>query len=92
MIEHRLGRTLRVFLVVFAAAGFYRLTVVPLVEPTVRDVEASLQLSPEEAAAIRARADKRLAALGDIFPAGAWERADPIMLESRQMQIGRAHV
>ena len=87
MIEHRLGRTLRVFLVVFAAAGFYRLTVVPLVEPTVRDVEASLQLSPEEAAAIRARADKRLAALGDIFPAGAWERADPIMLESRQMRL-----
>jgi len=87
MIEHRLGRTLRVFLVVFAAAGFYRLTVVPLVEPTVRDAEASLELSPEEAAAIRARADKRLAALGDIFPAGAWERADPIMLESRQMRL-----
>ena len=38
-------------------------------------------------AAIRARADKRLAALGDIFPEGSWERDDPIMLESRQMRL-----
>ena len=86
-MEHRLGRTLRVFLVVLAAAGFHRLAVVPLVEPRLQDPGGSLEVSPEEAAAIRARADRRLAALGDIFPAGSWEREDPIMLESRQMRL-----
>jgi hypothetical protein len=86
-MEHRLGRTLRVFLGVLAAAGFYRLAVVPWVEPRSRDVAAGLDLSPEQAAAIRARADRRLAALGDVFPPGCWERDDPIMLESRQMRL-----
>jgi hypothetical protein len=86
-MEHRLGRTLRVFLIVLAAAGFHRLTVVPLVEPRVHDATELVEMSPEEAAAIRARADRRLAALGDIFPAGSWEREDPIMLESRQMRL-----
>ena len=85
-MDHRLGRTVRVFLVVMAAAGFYRLAVVPWVEPRIRDAEADLALSPEQAAAIRARADRRLAALGDVFPPGSWEREDPIMLESRQMR------
>ena len=86
-MEHRLGRTVRIFLLVLAAAGFHRLTVVPLVEPRVRDAQESLELSPEQAAAIRARADRRLAALGDLFPPGSWEREDPIMLESRQMRL-----
>jgi hypothetical protein len=78
---------MRVFLIVLAAAGFHRLTVVPLVEPRVHDEQQALELSPEQAAAIRARADRRLAALGDIFPVGSWEREDPIMLESRQMRL-----
>jgi hypothetical protein len=86
-MEHRLGRTLRVFLIVLAAAGFHRLTVVPLVEPRVHDEQQALELSPEQAAALRARADRRLASLGDIFPPGSWEREDPIMLESRQMRL-----
>ena len=86
-MDHRLGRTLRVFLVVLAAAGFYRLAVVPIVEPRVRDTATIHEMSPEEAAAIRARADQRMAALGDIFPAGSWERDNPIMLESRQMRL-----
>ena len=86
-MEHRLGRTLRVFLAVLAAAGFHRLVVVPWVEPRVHDASATLEPTPEEAAAIRARADRRLAALGDVFPAGSWERDDPIMLESRQMRL-----
>ena len=86
-MEHRLGRTLRVFLVALAAAGFYRLAVVPVVEPRVRDTATALEMTPEEAAAIRARADQRLAALGDVFPPGSWERENPIMLESRQMRL-----
>ncbi len=86
-MEHRFGRTLRVFLVVLAAAGFYRLAVVPLVEPRIRDTAAALEMTPEEAAAIRARADQRLATLGDVFPPGSWERDNPIMLESRQMRL-----
>lgn len=86
-MEHRLGRTLRVFLVVLAAAGFYRLAVVPWVEPRVHDSLPSLEPTPAEAAAIRSRADHRLAALGDVFPAGSWEREDPIVLESRQMRL-----
>jgi hypothetical protein len=86
-MEHRLGRTLRVFFVVLATAGFYRLTVVPLIEPRIRDTTAGVQMSPEEAAAIRARADQRLAALAEVFPPGSWERDNPIMLESRQMRL-----
>ena len=86
-MEHRLGRTLRVFLVILAAAGFYRLTVVPLVEPRFDEASTVLEMTAEEAAAIRARADQRLAALGDIFPPGAWEREEPIVLESRQMRL-----
>ena len=86
-MEHRFGRTLRVFLVALAAAGFYRLAVVPIVEPRVRDPATDHEMTPEEAAAIRARADQRLAALGDIFPPGSWERENPIMLESRQMRL-----
>lgn len=86
-MEHRLGRTLRVFLVVLAVGGFYRLTVVPWVEPRVPDPQADLQLTPEEAAAIRARADRRLAAIAEVFPPGSWEREEPIMLESRQMRL-----
>ena len=60
-MEHRLGRTLRVFLVVLSAAGFYRLAVVPWVEPRIHDVGASLEPTPEEAALIRSRADLVLA-------------------------------
>jgi hypothetical protein len=86
-MEHRLGRTLRVFLVALAAAGFYRLAVVPWVEPRLTDTTTALELSPEQAAAIRARADQRLAALGDVFPEGSWERDEPIVLESRQMRL-----
>ena len=86
-MEHRLGRTLRVFLIALSAAGFYRLAIVPWVEPKIVDTATSLELSPEQAAAIRARADKRLAALGDVFPDGSWERDDPIVLESRQMRL-----
>jgi lipopolysaccharide export system protein LptA len=86
-MEHRLGRTLRVFLIALSMAGFYRLAIVPWVEPRISDTATALELSPEQAAAIRARADKRLAALGDIFPDGSWERDDPIVLESRQMRL-----
>jgi hypothetical protein len=86
-MDHRLGRTLRVFLIVLAAAGFYRLALVPLVEPRVRDTATGVEMTPEEAAAIRARADQRLAALGEVFPPGSWERDNPIMLESRQMRL-----
>jgi len=86
-MEHRLGRTLRVFLVVLATAGFYRLSVVPWVEPNVANVSVGLELSPEQAAALRARADRRLAAVGELFPSGSWEREEPIMLESRQMRL-----
>ena len=86
-MEHRLGRTLRVFLIALAAAGFYRLAVVPWVEPRLEDDASTLELSPEQAAAIRARADQRLAALGDVFPEGSWERDEPIVLESRQMRL-----
>jgi len=86
-MQHRLGRTLRVFLVALCAAGFYRLAVVPWVEPRLKDSATALELSPEQAAAIRARADQRLAALGEMFPEGSWERDEPIVLESRQMRL-----
>jgi hypothetical protein len=86
-MEHRLGRTVRVFLVALAAMGLYRLAVVPWVEPRLGMAGSPLEMTAAEAAAIRARAEQRLAVLGDVFPPGAWERDDPIVLESRQMRL-----
>ena len=86
-MENRLGRTARVFLVVLALAGLYRLAVVPWIEPKLAAAANVIELTPEQAAEIRARADQRLAALGDILPVGSWERNDPIMLESRQLRL-----
>ena len=86
-MEHRLGRTVRVFLVVLATAGLYRLAVVPWVEPRYRETVGVEELTPEQAAAIRARADRRLDAVRDLFPPDAWEHADPIVMESRGMRL-----
>lgn len=85
-MEHRLGRTLRVFLVALAATGLYRLTMVPLIEYSAA-AHVALEPTPEEAAAIRARAAGRLVGLGEIFPEGAWERDEPIVLESSRMRL-----
>ncbi|MFM7519125.1 MAG: hypothetical protein ACKO9B_01500 [Planctomycetota bacterium] len=86
-MDNQLGRTVRVFLLVLGIAGLHRLVVVPLVEPTVVAADPSLEMTAEEVAAVRARADRRMAALEGIFPADAWERKDPIVLESRQMRL-----
>jgi hypothetical protein len=86
-MEHRLGRTLRVFLIVLATAGLYRLVVVPLVEPRVRAAVASQELSPAAVAAAKARADGRLAQVSTLFAPGSWELDGPNMLESRQMRL-----
>ncbi len=86
-IEHPLGRTLRVFFVLMAAAGFYRLTVVPLVEPRNHAVSVALEPTAEEAAAIRDRNRGAMESIGEIFPAGSWEREEPIVLENRRMRL-----
>ncbi|MFM8282622.1 MAG: hypothetical protein ACKOCW_03605 [Planctomycetaceae bacterium] len=86
-MDQRLGRTVRAFLLVLATAGVHRLVVVPLVEPSVRAGDGGLEMSVDDAAALKARADRRLAALEGVFPADAWERKDPIILESRQMRL-----
>ncbi|NBP80268.1 hypothetical protein EBU58_06030, partial [bacterium] len=74
------------FLIALAATGFYRLTIVPLVEHSTA-TEVALEPTAEEAAAIRARAMSRLASLGNIFPEGSWERDEPIVLESSRMRL-----
>lgn len=81
-MEQRFGRTVRVFLVVLAAAGLYRLAIVPWVEPRYRESGGTAELTPEQVAAIRARADRRLDRIRQLFPPGAWEHDE----------IGRAHV
>ena len=86
-MENRLGRTVRVFLVVLATAGLYRLAVVPWVEPRDRETVGVAELTPEQAAAIRARADRRLEAVRELFPPGAWEHEEPIVMESRGMRL-----
>ena len=86
-MEHRLGRTVRVFLVVLAAAGLYRLAIVPWVEPRYRESSGTTELTPEQAAAIRARADRRLDCIRQLFPPGSWENDEPIVLESRGMRL-----
>ena len=87
-MEHRLGRTVRVFLAILAAAGLYRLTVVPLVEPRSRAVGAGVEMSAEQERAIRAADTARFAAFSDLFPPGAWELSAPLVFEmGRQMQL-----
>lgn len=86
-MDHRLGRTVRVFLVVLAAAGLYRLAIVPWVEPRYRESTGTAELTPEQAAAIRARADRRLDSIRQLFPPGSWENDEPIVLESRGMRL-----
>ncbi len=86
-MEHPFGRTLRVFFVLMAAAGFYRLTVVPLVEPRNHAVSVALEPTAEEAAAIRDRNRGAMESIGEIFPAGSWEREEPIVLENRRMRL-----
>jgi hypothetical protein len=69
-MEHRVGRTLRVFLLVLAAAGFHRLTVVPLVEPRVRD-QLSVGLRSFDEADVDLEGDHRrdhLAGVADHQP------------------------
>jgi len=86
-MENQLGRTVRVFLVVLATAGLYRLAVVPWVEPRYHETVGVAELTPEQAAAIRARADRRLEAVRELFPPGAWEHEEPIVMESRGMRL-----
>ena len=86
-MDQRLGRTVRVFLVVLAMAGLYRLAIVPWVEPRYREPAGVAELTPEQAAAIRARADRRLDAVRELFPPGSWELDQPIILESRGMRL-----
>jgi len=86
-MDQRIGRTVRVFLVVLATAGLYRLAVVPWVEPRYRESVGVAELTPEQAAAIRARADRRLDAVRELFPPGSWELDQPIILESRGMRL-----
>ncbi len=86
-MENRLGRTLRVFLVVLAAAGLYRLVAVPLVERHPRDSAVGQELSASSVAAVKARAARRNAQLVGVFPPDAWELKEPNTLESRQMRL-----
>lgn len=87
-MEHQLGRTVRVFLAILAAAGLYRLTVVPLVEPRSRAVGAGVEMSAEQEQAIRAADAARFAAFSDLFPSGAWELSAPLVFEmGKQMQL-----
>jgi hypothetical protein len=87
-MEHRLGRTLRVFLAILAAAGLYRLTVVPLVEPRSRTGGTGAEMSAEQEQAIRTAAAARFAAVSDLFPSGSWELSAPLVFEmGRQMRL-----
>ncbi|MFM8578056.1 MAG: hypothetical protein ACKOCN_04545, partial [Planctomycetaceae bacterium] len=85
--EHRLGRTLRVFLLLLAGSGIHRLAIVPLVEPRLAGDVGALEPTAEESAAIRVRAESRMAAIGSMFPAGSWERDSPIVLESHDVRL-----
>ena len=86
-MENRLGRTVRVFLVVVAAAGLYRLVAVPLVERRPRDAAVGQELSPAAAMAVKARAARRNAQLSGLFPEDSWELQEPNTLESRQVRL-----
>ncbi|MFN9368307.1 MAG: hypothetical protein ACK6CT_06005 [Planctomycetia bacterium] len=87
-MDDRLGRTVRVFLAILAVAGFYRLTVVPWVEPRSRATAPGVEMSAEQEQAIRALSAARLAPFKDLFPEGSWELAAPLVFEmGRQMQL-----
>jgi hypothetical protein len=76
-MEHRLGRTVRVFLVVLATAGLYRLAVVPWVEPRYRETVDVEELPQNRRQLFALGADRRLETVRELFPPGAWEHEEP---------------
>ena len=85
-MEHRLGRTLRVFLAILAAAGLYRLTVVPLVEPRSRTGGTGAEMSAEQEQAINGERPALLQ-LSGLFgqPAVAMAGGLPLQLNGQTL-------
>lgn len=87
-MEHRLGRTVRVFLAILALAGLYRLTVVQWVEPRSRAAGTRLEISAEQEQAIRTADAARFAADSELFPPGSWELSAPLSFKmGKQMRL-----
>ena len=82
----RLKRTATSFVVMVGVFWVYRLIAEPLIEPPV--VEKRVQpVSPEERAAAQRQRQNRLGVYARFFPEGAWERDNPIVLESDNSKL-----
>ena len=82
----RLKRIATSFVVTVGVFWVYRLIAEPLIEPPA--VEKRVQpVSPEERAAAQRQRQNRLAVYARFFPEGAWERDNPIVLESDNSKL-----
>ncbi len=82
----RLKRTATSFVVMVGVFWVYRLIAEPLIEPPA--VEKRVQpVSPEERAAAQRQRQNRLGVYARFFPEGAWERDNPIVLESDNSKL-----
>jgi hypothetical protein len=82
-------RTLTIFgsfLAVLLLYGLYRVTVVPLIEPSI-DTTQRLKASRETIQAARQKATLRFADLAHLFPKGSWELNNPKVIESNSIQF-----
>ena len=66
--------------------GLYRVTVVPLIEPTI-DMTQRLKASRATIEAARQKATLRFADLVHLFPKGSWELNNPKVIESNSIQF-----
>ncbi len=76
----KIKRTVLSFAAVMAAFSVYRLVAEPLIEPSV--AEKRVAASPPEDRLPVPDHQHRLGAYERLFPEGAWQRDNPIMLES----------
>ncbi|MCC7085935.1 MAG: hypothetical protein IT427_13110 [Pirellulales bacterium] len=80
----RLKRTALAFLAVLAAFGTYRLVVVPLIDPP---LEESRVAKTDSADLTPLTEQNRLGPYLRFFPAGSWERQNPMVMESDTTKV-----
>ena len=76
----KVKRTVLSFATVMALFGVYRLVAEPLIEPPL--AEKRVAVTPPEERAPLPEHQHRLGSFERLFPEGAWQRDNPIMLES----------
>ncbi len=82
----RIQRTVVSFIVVFALFWVYRLIAAPLIEPRIDEKRVASSADQDDSLTAPQNAD-RLGGYARFFPDDAWERSNPIALESQTAKL-----